>query len=387
MSEQRTSSAPANWLRPPIGVVHLVTTIEFGGLEKVVLDLVRCRTRETFDMRVMCLETAGALAPRYAELGIPVETIGRPGDRFPQRVARLASRLRALRTQVLHTHNPGPHLHGAFAAALARVPVLVHTKHGRNRVERRMVRVINNVNSRLTDCVIAVSDDAATVSRELERIPSSKVRTIHNGVDLEHYAYRGPRTDRSNLRAVTVARLDPVKDQGTMLRAVRLIVDEDPSFSLDIVGDGPLRGELESLRAQLGLDRHVRIHGFQVDIRPFLAQADIFLLSSVSEGIPLTLLEAMAVGLPGVATDVGGNREVIVDGVTGYLVPPHSPDSLAEAILALKADPVALDRFACASRSRVEDEFSLAVVVKRYESLYLELLAKKTGGNAGRVER
>jgi len=385
MSASRAASDPAPGTRPPIGVVHLVTTIEFGGLEKVVLDLVRRRARETFEMHVMCLETAGALAPRFAELGIPVETIGRPGDWYWQRVVRLALRLRALRPQVLHTHNPGPHLHGALAAWLARVPVLVHTKHGRNRVERRIVRIINRFAASRSDCVVAVSDDAAAVSRDIERVPSVKIRTIHNGVDLDHYAYRGPRAGRTDLRAVTVARLDPVKDQATLLRALRLIVDREPSFSVDVIGDGPARSELEALRAELRLERHCRFHGFQDDVRPFLAQADVFVLTSISEGIPLTLLEAMATGLPGIATDVGGNREVIVPGETGYLVPPRSPAAFADAVLRLRTEPAELDRLGLGSRRRVEEEFSLAVMVARYEALYQELLGRRSGSGSERI--
>ena len=209
-------------------------------------------------------------------------------------------------------------------------------------------------------------------------MPSAKIRTIHNGVDLEHYAYRGPREGRTDLRAVTVARLDPVKDQATLLRAVRLIADKDPSFSIDVVGDGPSRSELETLRAELRLEHHCRFHGFQDDVRPFLAQADFFVLSSISEGIPLTLLEAMAMGLPGIATDVGGNREVIVPGETGYLIPVRSPAALAEAVLRLRAEPAGLEGLGQGSRRRVEEVFSLTAMVARYEALYLELLERRS---------
>ena len=244
--------------------------------------------------------------------------------------------------------------------------------------------MINRFAASRSDCIIAVSDDAAAVSRDLERVPAAKVRTIHNGVDLDHFAYRGPRAGRTDLCAVTVARLDPVKDQATLLRAVRLIVDKDPSFSLDVVGDGPARSELEALRAELRLERHCRFHGFQDDVRPFLAQADVFVLTSISEGIPLTLLEAMATGLPGIATDVGGNREIIVPGETGYLVPVRSPTAFAEAVLRLMAEPAELDRLGQGSRRRVEEEFSLAVMVARYEALYRELLRRRSAGESER---
>jgi glycosyltransferase involved in cell wall biosynthesis len=370
--------------RPSVGIVHLVTTLEFGGLEKVVFDLVRCRTQETFDARVICLEPPGALAPRFDELAIPVETIGRPADGFARRVVRLARRLRDLKPLVLHTHNPGPHFHGALAAGLGRVPVLVHTKHGRNRVRRRSVRLISRFAAGLSDAIVSVSDETARVSREIERIPASKIRTIRNGIDLEHFAYRGPRDDRSGFRAVTVGRLDPVKDQATLLRALRLAVDQDASISLDIVGDGPLRADLEALRDSLRLERHARFHGFQHDVRPFLAGADVFVLPSLSEGIPITLLEAMATGLPGIATGVGGNAEVIVHGSTGYLVPTGAPAVIAEALLGLRNDPSAVDRLGHAARARAVSEFGLAAMVERYEALYLECLDRRGLGRARR---
>ena len=124
---------------------------------------------------------------------------------------------------------------------------------------------------------------------------------------------------------MTVGRLDPIKDQATLLRAVRVVCDRKPGFRLDIVGDGPSRPELESLRAELGLGEAVAFRGYQEDVRPFLSAADFFVLSSISEGISIALLEAMAAGLPAVATDVGGNREVILQGETGLLTPAGTP--------------------------------------------------------------
>ena len=384
MTAPPSPSARFSAARPSVGIVHLVTTLEFGGLEKVVFDLVRCRTQDRFDARVMCLETPGALAPRFDDLGIAVETIGRPSDGFARRVIRLARRLRDLKPLVLHTHNPGPHFHGALAACLGAVPVLVHTKHGRNRVRRRSVRLISRFAAGLSDAIVAVSDETARVSREIERIPASKIRTIRNGVDLEHFAYRGPRDDRTSFCAVTVGRLDPVKDQATLLRALRLAVDQDASISLDVVGDGPLRADLETLRDRLGLERHARFHGFQHDVRPFLAGADVFVLPSLSEGIPITLLEAMATGLPSIATGVGGNAEVVVHGETGYLVPTAAPEVIAEKLLGLRNDPAALDRLGRAARARAVNEFGLAAMVERYEALYLKCLERRGLGPARR---
>ncbi len=366
---------PVAW-ESPLRVVHLVTTLNIGGLEKVVLDLVRYRTGIGGTTHVICLAEDGALAPDFAEMGVPVEIIGRPGDTLVGRIVRLARRLRQLDPDVLHTHNPGPHLHGAAAARLAGVPVVVHTKHGRNFPGHRKRVLINRYAAAITDCVVAVSEDAAAVARDVERVPNGKVRIVHNGVDLGRYPFRPARPDDGTYRAVTVARLDPVKNQASMLRAVRRLVDRQPNFTLDVVGDGPSRPELEALCASLGLGEAVRFHGFQSRVAPFLAEADFFVLSSISEGIALTLLEAMAVGLPAVATNVGGNREVIVHGETGYLVPSDSDDALADAMLAIQSRTV-LGPMGIAARRRVETEFSLARVVERYEAIYGECLARR----------
>lgn len=373
------SATPLQGTQPPFRVVHLVTSLAIGGLEKVVLDLVRCRTRDVFSAHVVCLEAAGVLAQGFAALDVSVEAIGTTSS-VPLRILKLARLLRKLKPHILHTHNPSPLLHGALAARLAGVPVLVHTKHGRNFPNRRVRVATNRLAALFTDCVVAVSDDAARIAHDVERIPVDKVRLIHNGVDTDRFRYRGPRPHGDGFRAVTVARLDPVKDQATLLQAVRLVADRNPTFRLDIVGDGPSRAALESRRTELGLDRQVRFCGYQSDVEPYLAQADVFLLSSISEGIPLTLLEAMAVGLPGIATDVGGNREVIVPGVTGYLVPPRSPEALAEAMLSIQADPLAIERMGHASRQRIEAEFGLANVVAQYEAIYLEYLGRRGRG-------
>lgn len=362
---------------PPIRVVHLVTTLNIGGLEMVVYDLIRAGRQHGVEGQVICLGEVGALAPRFSALGIPVESLR--ADRLPrvERILRLARRFRQLRPDVVHTHNPGPHLHGVIAGRLARVPVLVHTKHGRNFPGVRKAVLFNRLLSSLTDCVVAVSEDAAAVALEVERVAASRVRVIHNGIDLEGFPFRGARKARRGWRAITVARLDPVKDQATMLRALQSVVGEGGQVTLDVVGDGPSRQQLEELSAALGLQGNVTFHGYQQDIPSFLRQADYFLLSSKSEGISLTLLEAMAVGLPVVATDVGGNREVVAPGATGYLVQPESPAALADGMLSMHKNEGRLVEMSRACRERVEEAFDLRVTARGYHALYLEALARR----------
>ena len=378
--DKRTSDrrAAGGHDRRPIRVAHVVTTLAIGGLEKVVLDLVRGRTRQDVEASLLCLDSAGVLEREFSAAGVPVELIGTSGS-VPRRVWRLSRRLRALAPDVVHTHNPQAHLHGAWAARLAGVPAVVHTKHGRDHVARPVLAVLGRVATAWTDGFVAVSADAAQVARDLEHVPPGKLLVVHNGIDLERFGADPQQAALPRGRLVTVGRLDPIKDQATMLRAVRMAADRIPGLRLDIVGDGPSRQHLEALKTDLGLEGRVTFLGYHADVAPFLSAADAFVLSSISEGVSIALLEAMASGLPAIATDVGGNREVIVDGVTGVLTPAGSAEALAEAIVRLESDPGVLRRMGRASRRRVEDEFNLQRAVSRYEALYRRCLAEHAG--------
>jgi sugar transferase (PEP-CTERM/EpsH1 system associated) len=360
-----------------VSVVHLVSGLNIGGLEMVVLNLARFRNRDQFDLHVLCLEEAGLLAPAFAALDVPVESLGCARLPKGRTLLRLTKRLRQLSPDVLHTHNMNPHIFGVLAARLARVPAVVHTKHGRNYPDRRVAVFRNWFASCFTDRVVTVSEDAATVVREIERVPGRKVHVIRNGIDLERFAFVRRNEDRSGKHAVHVARLNISKDQTTLLEAARIVADAEPEFRLTIVGDGPKREELISLKEKLGLGAHVCFAGERDDVHRFLCDADFFVLSSVEEGIPLTILEAMATGLPVVATRVGGNGEVVIPDETGLLVEPRSPQFLAEAILKLIRNPAGTRQMGLASRLRVEREFNMRDVAQSYESLYLQCCATR----------
>lgn len=366
---------------PPWGVVHCVYSVAIGGQEMVVLSLAAEADRARFTPRVLCLHSGGELESRFAALGIPVDVLDPPvgnGSLGPLRA--MAQYLRLHRPAVLHTHNPTPHQYGALARLAARVPVMVHTKHGRNQLLGPKSRIYERVAGRLTDMVVPVSQDAAAVAHTAEGVPSDRIQVIRNGITMGGLPPTRP--PEALNRAVHVARLNRVKDQSTLLRAVRLVANRNPQFRLDIVGDGEERAALEQLAQELQLNQVVTFHGFCDDVRPSLDNAGVFVLSSLSEGIALTLLEAMAAGLPVVATDVGGNREVVVPGETGVLVPPRAPEAMADAILGLVADPLRAHQFGLAGRARVEREFSLKQTVQQYEELYLRLLRKRLGTRA-----
>lgn len=363
---------------PPWGVVHCVHSLDIGGQEMVILSLVANVCRERFAPRVLCLHHRGTLAPRFDALGIPVDVLESPlGQGSFGALRAMTSYLGKHRPAILHTHNPSPHQFGALARLASGVPLLVHTKHGRNQTLTPKGRLFERVASRLTDAIVPVSEDAAEVARTMDGVPAKRVHVIRNGISMhEPVVARAP---NRRWRVVHVARLNKVKDQATLLRAARLVADREPLFRLDIVGDGEEREVLERLAQELNLGAVVRFHGSQNNVWPFLAEAELFVLSSLSEGIALTLLEAMAAALPVVATDVGGNREVVIPEKTGVLVPPGDPHAMANAILDTLRDPVHAGALGTAGQARVRQDFSLATTVQSYEALYLRLLRSKLG--------
>ncbi len=367
-----------------IRVVHLVSTLGIGGQEMVILSLVRHMDRSRFTPVVFALSESGPLAERIAMLDVEVEIIGRPGMGRWEKIRRLNTRLRAQRVDVLHTHNPSPHQYGALASLLGGVPGLIHTKHGRNVLLTRTGEWAEAVAGRLSDLIVPVSGDAADVARQVERVPDRKLRVIRNGIAINGAPVAVVLPDGRPPRAIHVARLNHIKDQTTLLRATRIVADRIPGFTLDIVGDGEMREPLHALARDLRLDQVVHFHGMRDDIPQLLARADLFVLPSLSEGVAITLLEAMAAGLPVVASNVGGNREVVVPGETGLLCPAGDPEALAEVMLEAFSDPVRAREWGRAGRERAIAEFNITRTVAAYEAAYTEIASKHRPTLGGR---
>jgi glycosyltransferase involved in cell wall biosynthesis len=258
-------------------------------------------------------------------------------------------------------------LYGALAARLAGVPRVVHTQHHGQlaQITRRQASLVR-LASHLTHRFVCVSADSAQHAIR-SGVASNKVAVVHNCIDLDRFAYRGPTSDGP---AVTIARLHPLKGIDVLLQAVAEVVRVDPSFRLEIAGAGPCGEALRKRAAELNLDDPVRFLGEVRDIPALLARARLFVLPSFSEGVSLTLLEAMATGLPALATRVGGNPEVVVPGETGLLVPSRDPAALARALLQLWSDEDLGRRLGQAGRRRVEEHFDLRRMMAKYERLY-----------------
>jgi len=244
--------------------------------------------------------------------------------------------------------------------------MVVHTRHGRNcHFTSRQVAIGRQL-ARFVDRYVCVSDDVRAQC-VTEGIGPSRLVTVLNGIDVSRFGFRGPDPGGP---VVAVARLSPEKDIANLVRATAIGAPRAPGLRVEVAGGGPCLEELQQLAADLGVADRIVFLGEVRDIPSLLARARLFVLPSRSEGIPLTVLEAMACGLPVVATRVGGLPEVVEDEVTGLLVPAADPTALAGAMIEIWGDPKRGDQMGRAGRQRAEECFGVGRMVAEYEALY-----------------
>lgn len=350
---------------PIMRVCHVSLTLATGGMERLLVDFARFHDRALVEPHFVVLGETGEPAREIRERGFAVHELRSVSDSAVTRVGKLRRLFLELRPHVVHTHNPAPQVWGTVAARLARVPCVVHTRHG-HALGNLSTPVVAGL-SWMADAVACVSEELLRDQQRRCRIPGTRILRIWNGIDTERFAWAGPRIEPV---ALAVCRLSPVKDIATLLRAMALVRQEVPEFRSRIAGDGPSRSALEDLAAQLGIRESVEFIGERSDVPSLLREAGLFVSSSLSEGLSLTLLEAMAVGIPVVATAVGGNPEVVDEGVTGWLVPPSEPALLARAVVRAWSNRGSWPEMGRSARLRVCSDFDVRRMVHDYEALY-----------------
>jgi glycosyltransferase involved in cell wall biosynthesis len=350
----------------PIRVAHVTLGLSVGGQEKLLVEFARQADRRLFDLRFVSLGGRGALADEIEQCGWPVTHLDAPARLSGRLVPCLARLFSRWRINVVHTHEDRPLVYGVPAACLAGARAIIHTRHGQSPRLTSRQRALVSLAARWADRFVCVSHDSANLTIG-HGVSPRKVCTIWNGIDLDRYPSTGPLPHGP---AVCVARLSPEKGIDTLVRAVSAVIRCDPTFRLEIAGDGACRAALTELIEKLSLQKHVRLLGQINDVSSLLARASLFVLPSLSEGIPLTILEAMARGLPIVATRVGGTVEAVVEGKTGVLVPPADSAALSAALLQMRGEAGWARALGLAGRRRVEQNFDVRVMVARYEELY-----------------
>jgi len=380
-------------------VAHVITRLIVGGAQETALaSVVELRRRGRFDADLILGPTygpEGTLVPEAHRLGVEprlVRSLRREINPLldPVALGALAVTLRRGRYDVVHTHSSKAGVLGRIAARAARVPAIVHTVHGWGFNERQPPLVNKTFTAAerwcagFTDVLVTVTPRDTQVGLALGIGRPAQYTTIRSGIDVAHF--RTPRRSRQEVRGelglsadaavvVNVMRLAPQKAPLDFIDAAGRLLREIPDAQFLIVGDGPLRETAEARCRRLGIRERVVFTGLRTDVPDLLAASDVLALASLWEGLPRVIPQAMAAGLPVVATAVAGNAEAVADGVTGILVPPRDPAALGSALAALLADRARAEAMGAAGRARV-DEFSVERMVNDLEALYARCIAR-----------
>ena len=377
---------------PPL-IAHVIYRLDVGGLENGLVNLINHIPAERFRHAIICLSDYSAFRRRLRRGDVPVFALHKPPGNSPIMHFKLWRLLRQLRPDIVHTRNLGA-LEGTLPAMLAGVPVRIHGEHGRDvdDLDGRNARhqVMRRLFKPLVSHYIAVSRDLESYLRQKVGVPGSRVAQIYNGVDSERFHPAGERredvpcagfagTDKFVIG--TVGRMQEVKDQLTLARAfarlVRDIPGGDQRLRLVMIGDGPLRERVRVLLANAGVEQLAWLPGERDDVPRMMRSFDLFVLPSLAEGISNTILEAMASGLPVLATDVGGNPELIEPGVTGSLVPRNDADSMARAMHAYVESAELCRRQGSNARRTLERRFGMQAMAGAYMAVYDSMLGEK----------
>lgn len=363
----------------PLRVLHLTFNMGIGGTEQVIRQLVEGMRSEGIESEILCIDGhIGPIGEALQQSGIAVHAIARKQGFDWSLTAAIRKRVREGRFDVVHCHQYTPWVYG-WLGALGTSGKVVFTEHGRFYPDRYRYKAmfINPIMAMLTPAIVAISSATKEALVKYEFIPGKKIRVIYNGIrplqrdDLEVQKVRDSLGIPKEAFVIgTVSRLDPVKNQGMMLRAFREFAGKRTNTYLLMVGDGPDKEKLLLLANEYGISERTIFTGFINNPVHYLSAMNVFLLSSHTEGTSMTLLEAMSLEIPAVATRVGGNPEIIEDGVTGMLIEPDMASPFATAIDKLYQDPVLRQRMGKAARQRFDERFSASAMIYQYRKAY-----------------
>ncbi len=376
---------------PPANLLHLTLSMGAGGIENLILTMARHLDQKQFNLTVGCLDSGGILLKEVSAMGIDTFVLSRNDGLDVPLIIQLADILRKRRVHILNTHNQAAHFYGCLAGILARTPVVINTEHSRHYIDGHWRR-------RLEKRALALfTDKIVTVSKELQhktilkdKIPQSKVEVLENGIDLSLFRTSGIKNNFSNQSKLRdafgipqrhkvigiIGRLHPVKNHALLFKAIQsMVVDHRISISLLVVGDGELRQTLEEMAVTLGIKENVHFAGFRQDIPDILSILDVLVLCSHTEGLPLTLLEAMAAGVPIVVTDTANKSELVQHDVNGLVADP-TVASLSRMLARIFKDEVS-EGLTRRAKKLAFSEFDITTTIERYQRLYTQILIKK----------
>ena len=379
---------------PRRSILYVIGTLDGGGAENHLCKISARLQKEGWQVNVFCLKKRGRLIPRLEAQGIHVHGIdGAPASPGLSNIRTLISAsfqlfryLRRHKPDVVHFFLPHAYMVGGLISLMAGGSKRVMSRRSLNNYQSRHHWILGAIEKKLhkgMDVILGNSNAVAHQLRDLENVPDTKLNVIYNGIETAHISDEEIAKSKDDLGIkpgemilVIVANLIPYKGHRDLLEALALVKDRMPEhWRLLIVGeDRGHQQDLAQLCDQSGLNGHVSFLGWRQDIPAILRNADIGLLCSHEEGFSNAILEGMAAGLPYIVTDVGGNAEAVIDGETGYVVPPRAPEALGQAIVKLAQDPDFAAKASKRARKRLEEHFSIDRCIADYDRLYKQLV-------------
>lgn len=365
-------------MKKKIKIGFINYSLDIGGVETLILEIGKRLNRDIFEPSIFVFEKNGKLRKEYINYGIPVIEVEKSKGFdwiLPFRLSRI---LKKHNINIVHTHNPSNWFYGCIAANIAGIPI-VHTEHSNHYgLHIKRWELIESILSKFTDSITTVAENLKRRMVTRSHINSLDIRVIHNAIDLavfnvkiDKYKVKSDLSlPENNMIIGNIARFCEQKDHRTLLKAFKLISENMRNINLLLVGNGPLKAEMEDIVRDLQIRDKVKFLGDRRDIPNLLKIIDIFVLSSKREGLPVVLLEAMASGLPIVATSAGGNSEVVIDGETGVIVPTQDPERLAEAICKVISDEKRAKEMGERGQKRIKECFTFEHMIDEYEKIY-----------------
>ena len=363
-----------------IRLMQITHDLAIGGLQQVVVNICRTINRDLFDISVLCLRDLGEFVPEVEKLGIPVFYL-------PQKESgtdylsflKVAKILRKEKIEVIHTHNTQPLVDGTIGALMSGVKTIIHTDHARNFPDKRRYMFAEWLMSHFAHKVVGVSEHTSEDLIKYEKISRKKILTIPNGINGNRFSININKQAKRKELGIHGSgpiiglgvRLTEGKGINYLLQAMPDIIKKFTDITLVIVGDGPAADKLKKQTVELGITRNVLFLGPRLDIPELLKVFDIYVLPSLSEGLPMVLLEAMAAGCPIVATNVGGIPTLIKHGDNGSMVEPKNPQALASEIIKLLSSQELRSQYSKKALETFQESYSADIMTRKYEQLYL----------------
>ena len=358
-----------------IKILYIINNLQVGGAEKILLELVKNIDKKKFEIKVATIMGGGELERAYAE-HTEVKIFKKSNKLGLNVLFGLRKLIRQYKPDIIHTHLFSADVWGRIAAMGVVPAKIISTEHNMGYEEGRWKKALKHFLSYFNDVIVAVSEGVRDYLIIGQRIEKTRVKVIYNGIDLEKFLFRGTQLARYGegvLRIVTIGRLVPAKAQETLIEAMYQLADEYPQATLQIIGTGPRIQELGDIVKKLHLEKSIEFVGSVANTANYLNKADLFILPSVLEGLGMAAVEAMAIGVPVIATNIPGLNEVVINEETGLLFEPLDSQGLVGQIKRLLKDTKLQERMILNGRDRVEKMFSVEQMIREYEELYEHL--------------